>query len=288
LFLRAPAVGLDGTWGTEDDDYGDLQVDGSSPAIDAGDNDALPLDISTDLSGEPRFVDIPSMPDTGNGTPPIVDLGAYEFTNEPPLAVDDLYTTTEDTTLTIAAPGVLENDSDPDGEPLTAVEESGPAIGTLGLEPDGSLVYKPDDDAHGVVTFTYHAHDGLAGSNTATVTITVSAVNDPPTISDVPDQSTCPGAVVGPVPFTVGDVETAAEALSLSAASSNTALVPVEGVLLGGSSADRSVTITPTAGLTGTAILTITVHDGTDSGADSFRLTVEPFCLYLPLAVREG
>ncbi len=45
----------------------------------AGDNTAVPLDITTDLDGNPRFLEDPETPDTGNGVAPIVDLGAYEF-----------------------------------------------------------------------------------------------------------------------------------------------------------------------------------------------------------------
>jgi len=58
--------------------HGDLHLQVNSPAIDAGDNTAVPGGITTDLDGNPRFVDIPTAPDTGNGTPPIVDMGAYE------------------------------------------------------------------------------------------------------------------------------------------------------------------------------------------------------------------
>lgn len=50
-----------------------------SPVIDAGDNTALPAEIRTDRSGFPRYWDIVSIPDTGNGMPPIVDMGAYEY-----------------------------------------------------------------------------------------------------------------------------------------------------------------------------------------------------------------
>ena len=78
LFMRSPSPGADGTWGTTDDDYGDLRLQLTSPAIDAGDNAAVPAGLLTDLLGYPRFVDIPSVPDTGSGAPPIVDMGAYE------------------------------------------------------------------------------------------------------------------------------------------------------------------------------------------------------------------
>ncbi len=58
---------------------GDLRLSSGSPCIDAADNTAVPEDITTDLDGKPRFVDDPDTPDTGNGEPPIVDMGAYEF-----------------------------------------------------------------------------------------------------------------------------------------------------------------------------------------------------------------
>lgn len=58
---------------------GDYRLSLESPCIDAGDNDAVPGDVTKDLDGLPRFVDYPTVDDTGNGTPPIVDMGAYEF-----------------------------------------------------------------------------------------------------------------------------------------------------------------------------------------------------------------
>jgi predicted outer membrane repeat protein len=57
---------------------GNLRLQSGSPAIDAGNNAAVPVSVTTDLDGSPRFVDIPTVPDTGSGIPPIVDMGAYE------------------------------------------------------------------------------------------------------------------------------------------------------------------------------------------------------------------
>jgi hypothetical protein len=70
---------------------GNYRLQESSRAIDAGDNHAVPPSAMTDLDGHPRFVDIPNMEDIGNGTPPIVDLGAYEVQNRVylPLVVKD-------------------------------------------------------------------------------------------------------------------------------------------------------------------------------------------------------
>ncbi len=70
------ADGADNLAGTEDDD---LRLAANSPLIDAGDNNGVPADILTDLDGNPRFVDDPNTPDSGTGTAPLVDLGAYEL-----------------------------------------------------------------------------------------------------------------------------------------------------------------------------------------------------------------
>ncbi|WP_124728240.1 cadherin-like domain-containing protein [Staphylospora marina] len=96
-------------------------------------------------------------------------------TNQPPVANDDSYTTTVNTPLTVPASGVLENDTDPNGDPLTALLVTGPTNGTLVLNPDGSFIYTPNDGFEGTDSFTYQASDGSALSNVATVTIDVVA-----------------------------------------------------------------------------------------------------------------
>ncbi|RMF88168.1 MAG: hypothetical protein D6739_00520, partial [Nitrospirae bacterium] len=63
--------------------------------------------------------------------------------NRPPVATDDLYTARTGQTLTVAAPGVLANDTDPDGDPLTATVVRGPTNGVLNFNPDGSFDYTP-------------------------------------------------------------------------------------------------------------------------------------------------
>ncbi len=57
---------------------GELRLQPTSPAIDAGNNAAVPSGVTTDMDGVPRFLDVPAIPDSGSGTPPIVDMGAYE------------------------------------------------------------------------------------------------------------------------------------------------------------------------------------------------------------------
>jgi VCBS repeat-containing protein len=96
---------------------------------------------------------------------------------------DDGYAVNEDVELVIAPPGVLANDADPNGDALTAVIESGPSHGSLNLNDDGSFSYAPDTNFYGTDSFTYRANDGFLDSEVATVSITVYAVNDAPTIT---------------------------------------------------------------------------------------------------------
>src|SRR5207247_1368206 len=97
-----------------------------------------------------------------------------------PVATGDSYSTSEDTPLTVAAAGMLANDTDIDGNPLAAVLNSGPANGRLTLNANGSFTYTPNANFNGTDSFTYQANDGTASSNVATVTLTVTPVNDAP------------------------------------------------------------------------------------------------------------
>src|SRR5207244_3030791 len=104
--------------------------------------------------------------------------------NDPPIANNDSYITNEDTPLTVAAPGVLGNDTDIDSTAFTAILVSGPAHGSLTFNADGSFAYTPNANYNGADTFTYKDNDGQADGNTATVTITVNPINDPPVATD--------------------------------------------------------------------------------------------------------
>jgi len=102
--------------------------------------------------------------------------------NHPPVAVDDAYTTQEDTPLIRTRnEGVLVNDHDADGDTLEVILVSAPSHGTLKRNADYSATYTPEQNYNGSDTFTYKANDGIADSNVATVTITIVPVNDPPT-----------------------------------------------------------------------------------------------------------
>jgi len=143
------------------------------------------------LNVAPRVV-YDSMSSDAFPAPNVIDSVQNEFrisvtpapTGTPPVAEDDSYVTDEELTLAVFAPGVLTNDHDVDGDPLTAVLGTPPTSGSLILSPDGSFSYTPDLDFFGPDTFTYYANDGESDSNPATVTITVNNVNDPPVAVD--------------------------------------------------------------------------------------------------------
>src|SRR5207249_11334804 len=102
--------------------------------------------------------------------------------------------------------------------------------------------------------------------------------NTPPTISQVADQTGVTGQPTTPVGFTVGDAESDPSTLFVSGTSSNQAIVADANIAIAGTGTDRTVTITPAAGIVSVVMVTITltVSDGTDSTPMSFMLTVTP------------
>jgi hypothetical protein len=130
-FIRNPSLGPDGKWKTADDDYGDLRLHLTSPAINAGSNAALSGDLSTDLAGNPRLAD---------GT---VDLGAYET---PDLPMVSFATSTQQVAENAGTITVTLNLSRPSQTPVTVPLQ---LEGTATLDCDyrllspKSLVFEP-------------------------------------------------------------------------------------------------------------------------------------------------
>jgi VCBS repeat-containing protein len=188
--------------------------------------------------------------------------------NVPPAAADDAYTTDEDVTLNVAAPGVLGNDSDADGDPLTAALQSGPANGTLTLNGDGSFSYTPDANFNGSDSFTYVANDGLDNSNIATVTITVNAVNDAPVAADDAYATDEDVTLNVAAPGVLGnDSDADGDALTAALVSG-----PGNGTLL--LNGDGSFTYTPNANFNGTDGFTYSAGDGALSDTATVTITV--------------
>ncbi len=109
---------------------------------------------------------------------------AFPKVNHPPVAQPDSYDVDEDGTLEVGGRGVLGNDTDPEGDQITAELLSAPSNGTLTLRPDGSFTYTPNKDFNGPDTFTYEVCDAQGECDTATVTVNVTPTNDAPVVRD--------------------------------------------------------------------------------------------------------
>jgi hypothetical protein len=151
-----------------------------------------------------RLVDNGGTANSGSNSSMAVTFAIRVVANEPPVTADDSYTTLEDTQLVVAAPGLLVNDSDADGDALQVALVSPPASGSLGLNTNGSFTYTPADNVIGPVTFTYRAKDPKAGGdgNLAIVTINVGSVNDAPRfIAGADHEVPSTGSAAQVVPF---------------------------------------------------------------------------------------
>ena len=193
--------------------------------------------------------------------------------NDAPVAVNNAYTTNEDTPLTMAlANSVLVNDTDIEGNPLTAVLDAGPANGTLTLNANGTFTYTPAANYNGSDTFTYHANDGTVNSNIATVTITINAVNDAPVAVNnaYTTNEDTPLTVVLANSVLVNDTDTEGNAL--------TAVLdvgPANGTLTLNS--NGTFTYTPAANYNGSDTFTYHANDGTgNSNIATVTITVSP------------
>jgi uncharacterized repeat protein (TIGR01451 family) len=232
-----------------------------------------------------------SDPDSGNDTATATTMVVVP--DEPPVAAPDSYAVDEDSTLAIAAPGVLANDQDPNGDPLAAVLVGAPSNGTLALNADGSFTYTPNLNFHGSDSFSYQARDlSEAESGTTTVTLTVNAVNDAP-VNDVPGPQAT--AAYLPLLFSAGggnpvsvddaDAGTNAVRVTLSATNGTITLSRTTGLTFaaGNGISDAGMTFTGTIanvnaalngmrfraqfGFSGAASLTIATTDQGQSGA---------------------
>jgi hypothetical protein len=174
----------------------------------------------------------------------------------------------------VAAPGVLANDTDPNGDSLSVSVLTGVSNGSLSLDADGGLTYTPAADFAGEDGFTYEVEDGQGETAQATATLTVTPVNDAPTITAIPDTTLAPAdSTTGPLPFTIDDIDTPVDSLALTATTSDSTTVPPSGLSLAGRDTSRTVTVTPAPNVDGTSTITVTVSDGEASASTSFGVT---------------
>lgn len=144
-----------------------------------------------------------------------------------------------------------------------------------GVGASRTVLVNPMPDQFGTATITLAVSDEISTTN-ETFNVIVANVNDAPTITDIIDQPAFDeDSSSGSIGFTIGDSESAASSLILTASSNNTALVPVSSISFGGSGAARNVTVTPAPNQYGSAVITVTVSDGLLTASDSFSVTVD-------------
>jgi VCBS repeat-containing protein len=200
--------------------------------------------------------------ESGLATVLLVVTGA----NDRPVAGADLYSVDEDGTLGVPAAGVLANDTDADGDALSATQESGPANGSLEFSADGSFTYRPNANFFGTDTFAYRAGDGTAASEVTTVTIQVTAVNDAPVAAA--DSFQVDGTLTVGAPGVLAndsDVDGSALTAKLVSSTANGVLVFNE---------NGSFTYTPNAGFSGSDSFTYRASDG-ELDSDPVTVTLE-------------
>src|SRR5213075_248131 len=179
--------------------------------------------------------------------------------NDPPVALDDSASTPEDVAVTIAP---LANDSDLDGDPLT-ITGATTTNGTVVIVGGTNLFYSPTANFNGTTTIPYTISDGNGGTASATVTVTVIPVNDPPVAVD--DSASTPEDVAVTIAPLANDSDLDGDPLIITAASTTEGTV----VIVGGT----NLFFTPTTNYNGTTTIPYTISDG-NGGTASATVTV--------------
>ncbi|MEP6340822.1 Ig-like domain-containing protein, partial [Parasphingorhabdus sp.] len=168
--------------------------------------------------------------------------------NDPPVAVDDVATTNEDTPVVI---GVLGNDTDIDGDPLTVTAATSPD-GTVTINPDGTITFTPNPNFNGPTTISYTISDGNGGTSTATVAVTVDAVNDPPVANM--DSATTDEDTPVDIAVLANDTDIDGDTLTVTAVDAPNGTVTIN--------PDGTVTYVPDPDFNGVDTITYTISDG--------------------------
>ena len=199
--------------------------------------------------------------DDGTSTTSAFTLVHLAVTNDAPVAQDGSASGNEDTPIvgTVVA-------TDLDGPTLTYALGVQAANGTVVVNTDGTYTYTPNPNFNGSDSFTFTANDGTIGSDTATVTLTVNAVNDAPVAQDGSASGNEDTPISGTVVATDVDSPTLTYALGVQAAN-GTVVVNTDG----------TYTYTPNPNFNGTDSFTFTANDGA-GGSDTatVTLTVNP------------
>jgi Ca2+-binding RTX toxin-like protein len=160
---------------------------------------------------------------------------------------------------------VRANDSDPDGHPLTITSVSTPAHGTATINANGTIRYTPTSGYLGPDSFTYTISDGHGGTDTATVSITVAAVDDPPIALN--DSTTVNEDSFVDIAVKANDTDPDSVTLTVTAVGT-----PAHGTTV--INANGTVRYTPAANYNGLDSFTYTLSDGNSTDTATVNITV--------------
>lgn len=277
----------------------DTDGDGLLDIFEAGNvNDGFDVNDKNWDSGQFNLGRVPALNPDGSNAVPLTDGQSYSRdllfrdVNDPPVAVDDIVTTPEDTPVN---GNVLNNDSDPDGDPLsvssasidtngdgtpdplnlgtptTLTNNAGVTIGTLLLRANGSYTFTPASNYSGPVPeLSYTVKDPGGKTASAKLKISITPVNDPPVAN--PDVATTPeDTPINNINVLGNDSDPDGDPLSVTSATVD----PAKGTV--SVNPDGTLNFVPTPGFTGTAIISYTISDGHGGTATStLTVTVQP------------
>ena len=195
--------------------------------------------------------------------------------NVPPIAANDIVNTNED--VSPPAINVLANDSDPDGSlnPASVIVTNA-VNGTFVPNQSGLVTYTPPANFNGIASAKYTVKDNEGrASNEATITVTVNAVNDPPSFDAIANQRVLKNAAIKTINITgitAGPLET--ETLTFKATSDAPGIVPNPVVSYNGTATTATLTFKPQANQAGKATITVELTDGQNKFSRKFDIDV--------------
>jgi hypothetical protein len=157
-------------------------------------------------------------------------------------------------------------------------------VATITDAATGAYTYTPNADANGTDSFTFKVNDGTLDSKPATVSITITPVNDAPTlnpISDVSALESAPLQTVNLAGISAGPADENEQIVTVTATSSNPALIANPAVSYTSPNATGSLSFTPTAGMIGSAIITVTVSDNGSVEAPNATTFTRTFVVFI-------
>ena len=229
------------------------------------------LDGTLKYVPDPDFNGTDSFTYTINGGDSATVTITVDAVDDNPVAVDDSATTDEDVEVDI---DVLANDTDVEGDPITVESFTQPANGTVTENLDGTLKYVPDPDFNGSDSFTYT----INGGDTATVTVTVEAVDDSPVAVD--DTATTDEDVAVDIDVLANDTDLEGDPITVESFTQ-----PANGTVT--ENLDGTLAYTPDPGFSGTDSFTYTINGG-DTATVTITVVAAPVVNLPPVAIGQS